>query len=208
MKYLALLLTILFFFQVDAMAQQTKKETSGYKIGSMATDFKLQNVDGNMVSLQDYEKAKGFIICFTCNHCPFSIANESRLISLDERYKEVGYPVIAINPNDPAINEDDSFEEMITRAEERGFTFPYLFDEGQKVFPQYGATKTPHIYLLQKTKKGLEVKYIGAIDNSSRDEDEVTEHYLENALNALLDGKEIEVKETKAIGCSIKVDKS
>jgi len=208
MKYLALLLTILFFFQVDAMAQQTKKETSGYKIGSMATDFKLQNVDGNMVSLQDYEKAKGFIICFTCNHCPFSIANESRLISLDERYKEVGYPVIAINPNDPAINEDDSFEEMVTRAEERGFTFPYLFDEGQKVFPQYGATKTPHIYLLQKTKKGLEVKYIGAIDNSSRDEDEVTERYLEDALNALLDGKEIEVKETKAIGCSIKVDKS
>jgi len=208
MKYLALLLTILFFFQVDAMAQQTKKETSGYKIGSMATDFKLQNVDGNMVSLQDYEKAKGFIICFTCNHCPFSIANESRLISLDERYKEVGYPVIAINPNDPAINEDDSFEKMITRAEERGFTFPYLFDEGQRVFPQYGATKTPHIYLLQKTKKGLEVKYIGAIDNSSRDEDEVTERYLEDALNALLDGKEIEVKETKAIGCSIKVDKS
>jgi len=190
------------------MAQQTKKEPSGYKIGSMATDFKLQNVDGNMVSLQDYEKAKGFIICFTCNHCPFSIANESRLISLDERYKEVGYPVIAINPNDPAINEDDSFEKMITRAEERGFTFPYLFDEGQKVFPQYGATKTPHIYLLQKTKKGLEVKYIGAIDNSSRDEDEVTERYLEDALNALLDGKEIEVKETKAIGCSIKVDKS
>jgi len=208
MKYLALLLTISFFFQVDAMAQQTKKEPSGYKIGSMATDFKLQNVDGNMVSLQDYEKAKGFIICFTCNHCPFSIANESRLISLDERYKEVGYPVIAINPNDPAINEDDSFEKMITRAEERGFTFPYLFDEGQKVFPQYGATKTPHIYLLQKTKKGLEVKYIGAIDNSSRDEDEVTERYLEDALNALLDGKEIEVKETKAIGCSIKVDKS
>jgi len=208
MKYLALLLTILFFFQVDAMAQPTKKEPSGYKIGSIATDFKLQNVDGNMVSLQDYEKAKGFIICFTCNHCPFSIANESRLISLDERYKEVGYPVIAINPNDPAINEDDSFEKMITRAEEKGFTFPYLFDEGQRVFPQYGATKTPHIYLLQKTKKGLEVKYIGAIDNSSRDEDEVTERYLEDALNALLDGKEIEVKETKAIGCSIKVDKS
>jgi peroxiredoxin len=207
MKYVALLITAIFFFQGDAVAQKRKKKPSGYKIGSTATDFRLKNVDGKMISLKDYGDAKGFVICFTCNHCPFSIANESRLISLDQRYKQKGYPVIAINPNDPKVNVDDSFDKMIVRAEERGFTFPYLFDEGQKIFPQYGATKTPHIYLLQKTKRGLKVKYMGAIDDSSRDEEEVSERYLENAINALLEGKEIKIKETKAIGCSIKVAK-
>jgi peroxiredoxin len=205
MKYTILLFASLFLIYSDASAQKKKKQ--GYKIGSKATDFSLKNVDGSMVSLKDYDDAKGFIICFTCNHCPFSIANETRLISIDERYKEKGYPLIAINPNDPAVNADDSYEKMIDHANEKGFTFPYLFDEGQKVFPQYGATKTPHIYLLKKEKKNYIVKYIGAIDDSARDEDEVTVHYLEDALNALIKGKEIKIKETKAIGCSIKVKK-
>jgi peroxiredoxin len=93
---------------------------------------------------------------------------------------------------------------MQERAKEKAFTFPYLFDEGQKVYPQYGATKTPHVYLLQKTKKGNIVKYIGAIDDNYNDPSAVKVKYVENAVNSLLDGKEIEVKTTKAIGCSIK----
>lgn len=177
---------------------------SGYGIGDIADDISLKNIDGKMVSYSDYTDAKGFIVIFTCNTCPFSVANEDRIIALDAKYKNIGYPVIAINPNNPASKPGDSYEAMKQRAKEKGFTFPYLVDEGQKVYPMYGATKTPHVYLLQKTPKGNEVKYIGAIDDNSRNASDVKEKYLENAVDALLSGKTIEVTETKAIGCSIK----
>ena len=182
----------------------TGKSSEGYKVGDIATDFTLKNVDGKMVSLKNYKDAKGFIVIFTCNHCPFAKAYEDRIIALDKKYKKLGYPVIAINPNNPAVQPDDSFELMIERAKEKRFTFPYLFDEGQKIYPQYGATKTPHVYILQKTSKGNVVKYIGAIDDNHSDEEAVKVKYVENAVDALLGGKEIEVKSTKAIGCSIK----
>lgn len=177
---------------------------SGYSVGDMATDFSLKNIDDQMVSLSDYDEAKGFIVIFTCNHCPFSVAYEDRIIALDKKYKEQGYPVIAINPNDPEVNPDDSFELMKVRASEKGFTFPYLFDEGQEIYPQYGATKTPHVYILEKTDAGNRVAYIGAIDDNSKEPENVTEKYVENAVDALLNGNQPEVTETVAIGCSIK----
>lgn len=177
---------------------------NGYTIGDIAEDIHLKNIDGKFVSFSDYKDAKGFIVIFTCNTCPFSVANEDRIIALDAKYKNTGYPVIAINPNNPVVKPGDSFEAMQHRAKEKGFTFPYLFDDGQKVYPKYGATKTPHVYLLQKTEKGNEVKYIGAIDDNSRNAKAVKVKYLENAVDALLSGKDIEITETKAIGCSIK----
>lgn len=189
---------------VIASAFAVNDTATGYKVGDIATDFSLKNTDNKMVSLQDYKTAKGFIVIFTCNHCPFAKAYEDRIIALDKKYSKLGYPVIAINPNNPDKQSEDSFDKMKIRAKEKGFTFPYLFDEGQKIYPQYGATKTPHVYLLQKTSKGNEVKYIGAIDDNYEDETAVKVKYLENAVNALLDNKEITVKETKAIGCSIK----
>ncbi|MGV7107439.1 thioredoxin family protein [Flavobacterium sp. U410] len=192
----ALVLVITFAF--------TEKPVEGYKVGDAATDFKLKNIDGKMVSLKDYKDAKGYIVIFTCNHCPFAKAYEDRIIALDKKYKKLGYPVIAINPNNPEVQPDDSFDLMKVRAKEKGFTFPYLFDEGQKVYPQYGATKTPHVFVLQKTAKGNIVKYIGAIDDNHSDEEAVKVKYVENAVDALLKGKEIEVNSTKAIGCSIK----
>jgi len=205
-KVLTLLavVVILSAFAVNKIGNNADGST-GYGIGDIATDFSLKNVDGNMVALSDYESAKGFIVVFTCNTCPFSVANEDRINALDAKYKNLGYPVIAINPNNPEAKPGDSFAEMQVRAKDKQFTFPYLFDEGQKVYPSYGATKTPHVYLLEKTTKGNEVKYIGAIDDNSRNANAVKEHFLENAVNALLEGKEITVKETKAIGCSIKV---
>ena len=179
-------------------------EVNGYKPGDMATDFKLKNVDGNMVSLADYDDAKGFIVSFTCNHCPFSVAYEDRLIALDEKYKALGYPVIAINPNNPAAYPSDSYDNMIVRAKEKGFTFPYLFDDGQKIYPQYGATKTPHMYVLEKVDEGYRVAYVGAIDDSAMDDKAVEKRYIEDAVEALLRGKQPEVNMTKAVGCSIK----
>jgi peroxiredoxin len=177
----------------------------GYKVGDIATDFKLENIDGNMVSLADYKDAKGFIVIFTCNTCPYAVAYEDRIEALNKKYASQGYPVVAIMPNNIEVKPADNMDAMKVRAKEKGFTFPYLMDKGQKIYPQYGATKTPHIYVLGKTKKGNVVKYIGAIDDNYKDASMVNTRYVENAVDALLAGKEIEEKETRAIGCSIKV---
>jgi peroxiredoxin len=197
----ALIITLLIF---SGFRNQTE-EISGYTIGDEITNFNLKNVDNSMVSLDNFPEAKGFIIIFTCNTCPFSVANEDRIIALDQEFKGKGYPVIAINPNNPEVKPGDSFEMMQERSSDKGFTFPYLLDEGQKIYPLFGATKTPHVYLVQKEQGKNIVKYIGAIDDNVRDASNVKEHFLANAVNELLDGKEVTVKETKAIGCSIKV---
>jgi peroxiredoxin len=181
----------------------TVKTEKGYKVGDTIEDFTLKNIDDKMVSLSNYQGAKGFIIIFTCNMCPYSVANEDRIIALDAKYKSKGYPVISINPNDPKVSIGDSFEDMKVRAAEKGFTFPYLFDEGQKVFPKFGASKTPHVYIVNAL--AMKVEYIGAIDNSSRNPDAVSEKYVENVIDALLAGKKPTKTETSAIGCSIKV---
>jgi peroxiredoxin len=181
--------------------------SQGYKIGDKATDFSLKNVDGKMVSMSNFPEAKGFIVIFSCNHCPFVVAYEDRMIALHNKYAPKGYPIIAINPNDPEVQPQDSFDKMIERANEKKFPFVYLFDKGQKVYPLYGATHTPHVYLLNKKGGNLIVEYIGAIDDNSRDASAVKEKFLENAIDALLAGKKPTLTETKAIGCSIKVKK-
>jgi peroxiredoxin len=186
--------------------EKPKKEvTNGYAVGDIVKDFSLKSVDGKMVSMGSFDNAKGFILTFTCNTCPYSVAYEDRLIELDKKYASQGYPVIAINPNSPEARPDDSFENMQARAKEKGFTFPYMLDVGQKVYPVFGATRTPHMYVIAKTDKGHQVKYIGAIDDNYKDASAVTKRYIEDAVDALLAGKEVEVKTTKAIGCSIKV---
>ena len=177
---------------------------AGYKVGDKANDFKLKSVDNKMYSMADYKDAKGFIVVFTCNHCPFAVKYEDRIIDLAKKYKSKGYVLLAINPNDPAAQPEDSFELMQKRAKEKKFTFPYLFDEGQKIYPQYGATKTPHVFLLDKN---LVVKYIGAIDDNVEDASQVREKYLENAIAALEKGQEPTPNTTKAIACTIKVKK-
>lgn len=183
----------------------TVKTDKGYNVGDTIEDFSLKNVDGNKISLKDYDDAKGFIIIFTCNTCPYSVANENRIIALQDKYEELGYPVIAINPNDPKAQPGDSFEKMKVRAEEKGFNFPYLFDEGQKVYPKFGASKTPHVYIV--SKPAMKVEYIGAIDDSSRDANAVKVKYVETVVNELLAGKTPSITETRAIGCSIKTVK-
>jgi glutathione peroxidase-family protein len=177
---------------------------TGYKTGDTVKDFSLKNINGKMVSLSNYKDAKGFIVVFTCNHCPFAKAYESRIIELDKKYAPKGYPVIAINPNDPSIAEEDSYDNMIARAKEKKYTFPYLIDETQQVAAAFGATRTPHVFVLQKENGNNVLKYIGAIDNNSEDATKANEHYVQDAVNALLTGKPVTTTETKAIGCTIK----
>ncbi|UOB16852.1 thioredoxin family protein [Abyssalbus ytuae] len=205
MKVFKLLLLIIFAGTVTAFTILKHNYSEGYKIGDYATDFKLKNIDGKMVSLSDYKDVKGFLVIFTCNHCPYAVAYEDRIIALDAKYKPLGVPVIAINPNNPSAQPQDSYENMKIRAKEKGFTFPYLLDDGQKIYPQYGASRTPHVFLLEKTSKGNMVKYIGAIDDNYQNADEVETKYVEDAVNAMLKGEPIQIETTKAIGCSIKV---
>jgi peroxiredoxin len=176
----------------------------GYKIGDTATDFKLKGTDDQMHSLADIKGAKGYVVIFTCNHCPYSKMYEDRIIAIQKKYEAKGYPVVAINPNEPEVNADDSFDKMKIRAKEKGFNFWYLFDDGQKIYPQYGATKTPHVFLLDSKRT---VKYIGAIDDNARAANDVEEKFLENAIDALIANEKVSPETTKAIGCSIKTKK-
>jgi peroxiredoxin len=199
MKFLPLLIL---FFSSLFLGETT--ESNGYQPGDKATDFKLKSVDGKMYSMADYKDAKGFIVVFTCNTCPFAIKYEDRINAIAKKYKSKGYVLLAINPNDPEAQPADTYELMQEKAKEKGFVFPYLVDEGQKIYPQYGATKTPHVFLLDKN---LIVKYIGAIDDNSDDPSAVKEKYLENAIRALDNETDPSPAFTKAIGCSIKTKK-
>ena len=178
--------------------------SQGYKIGDKASDFNLKNVDGKFVSMRNFPDARGFVIVFTCNHCPFAKAYQGRISQIDAKYRPLGYPVIAINPNDPQIEPDDSYDKMVTLASDKGFTFPYLIDESQDIYRQYGAKRTPHVFVLQRLGNDLVVKYIGAIDDNSQDASKVTTSYLANAIDSLLAGHDPDPAMTKAIGCSIK----
>jgi peroxiredoxin len=182
----------------------SKNQIGGYKIGDTASDFELKNVDGKMVSMADYPDAKGYIVIFTCNSCPYAVMYEDRIIELHNNYASKGYPVIAINPNDADIKPDDSYKSMQERAKTKGFDFPYIYDEKQEIFPVYGATKTPHVFLLNNEKV---VEYIGAIDDNAQDATAVSQKYVENAIAALENGKKPDPATTRAIGCSIKYKK-
>jgi len=178
---------------------------AGYRVGDYAKDFNLPNIDGKNVSMGNYNNAKGFIVIFTCNTCPYANAYETRIMELDVKFAEKGFPVIAINPNDIRQKPDDSMAKMKARAKEMGYTFPYLRDDSQEVAKAFGATKTPHTYVLtKKTENKYRVEYIGAIDNSPNDPSDVSETHVEDAVNALLTGSKPEVKEKRAIGCTIK----
>ncbi len=178
--------------------------SQGYSVGDKASDFRLKNVDGSYVSLSDFPDAKGFIIVFSCNHCPYVVAYEDRMIALHNKYAPKGFPLIAINPNDSIAQPQDSFSAMKVRAKEKGFPFPYLHDADQSVYPKYGATRTPHVYLLERAGSDLKVAYIGAIDDNHRDASQVNDDFLSDAVDALLAGKRPDPTFTRAIGCTIK----
>lgn len=193
-----------FVYLLSMVLISTTLMAQGYSVGDKATDFRLLNVDGNYVSMADFPEAKGFVVIFSCNHCPYVVAYEDRMIELHNKYAPKGFPVIAINPNDTIAQPADSYTKMIERAREKNFPFPYLFDDGQKIYPQYGATRTPHVFLLERVGSDLKVAYIGAIDDNYRDAAQVTEPFLANAIDALLNGQRPDPYFTRAIGCTIK----
>jgi peroxiredoxin len=176
----------------------------GYGVGDQVNDFKLKNVDGAYVALGDFKDAKGAIVIFDCNTCPFSKAYNDRIIALNNKYESKGFPVIAINANDPGKSPGDSFEEMVRVAKDKKYNFPYLVDESQSVAKAFGATNTPHVFVIKREGDGFKVAYIGAIDNNARDSAQADKKYVEAAVDALLGSKAPPTAKTKAIGCGIK----
>jgi len=179
-----------------------------YKVGDVVSDFNLKNVDNKNVSLSQFSSAKGFIVVFTCNTCPVAMKYEGRIEQLNKEFSPKAYPVIAISSNDIQAKPGDSFEEMQKKSKAESYTFPYLYDESQEVAKKFGATNTPHVYVLAKDGNKLVVKYVGAIDNNVEDPSKADKKYVADAVNALLEGKEPMVAATKAIGCGIKWKKS
>ena len=188
-------------------AHETVAPVYGYEIGDAADDFSLKNIDGNMVSLSDYKDEKGVIVIFTCNSCPYAKWYENRIIQLHRDFESKGFPVLAIMPNDVTIKPEDSFPEMKKRAEEKSYGFPYVIDETQNIASAFGATKTPHVFFLNKKDDQFTVSYIGAIDDNARNEAEVETKYVENAIGELLADKPVTKTSAVAIGCTIKWSK-
>ena len=191
--------------EMDAAHLNTGSDI-GISVGDKAPFFNLKNIDGKLYSFDNIKDSngnspKGFIVVFTCNTCPYAVANEQRLIALHNKYAAKGYPVVAIQPNDPAIQPGDSFDAMKANASAKGFPFVYLIDEGQEIFPKYGATRTPEVFLVDAKRV---VRYHGAIDDSPRNEDGVEERFVELAIEAIDNGKAPNISNTKAVGCGIK----
>ena len=187
-----------------ALLSLTTPAPTGYAVGDEVKNFTLNNIDGKSVSLSDYASKEGVIVVFTCNHCPYAKAYESRVMDLDKNFASKGYPVLAINPNDPVSVPDDSPENMKKRSTEMGYTFPYLFDATQQVAKDFGASRTPHVFLLKNTNGKFTVEYIGAIDDNTDEPAAVKTKYVEDAIGALKKGEKPAVNFTKAIGCTIK----
>lgn len=201
MKILKNTIALAFLILITAAAG---KLNFNYGVGDTVSDFKLKNVDGKMVSLTDYKSSKGVIVIFDCNTCPYSRAYNERIIQLNKKYASQGFPVVAINANDPEQSDGDSFTEMVNLAKRKGYDFPYLVDETQAVAKSFGATNTPHVFVLKNDNNAFKVAYIGAIDDSPRDASSASKKYVENAVDALLLNKPVPSAKTKAIGCGIK----
>lgn len=170
----------------------------------VVNDFSLLNVDGRQVSLSQYTGAKGFIVVFTCNHCPFAKLYPPRLNELNTRFAPLGVPVIAISPTDTAIYEEDTYANMVAKAQAEGYEFPYLQDATQEVARNFGAQKTPHAYVIWREGGQWVVKYNGAIDNNGAAPQRVTRPFVAEAVQALLAGRPVRDAETLTIGCAIR----
>ncbi len=179
-------------------------------LGASAPDFNLPGVDGRDWTLKDFSGAKLLVVLFTCNHCPTAQYYEERVKQLVSDYKAKGVALVAIMPNDPKsvrLDElgwtdlNDSFPEMKVRAKDHQFNFPYLYDgDTETVSRAYGPVATPHVFVFDAQRK---LRYAGAIDDSERVQ-QVKKHYLRDALDALLAGKEPNPSQTKVVGCSTK----
>lgn len=177
--------------------------TAALELGAAAplATLKMKNVDGRDLALVDVAGAKGLLVVFTCNHCPWAKAWETRIVELGNASAKRGIGVVAVNANDPSDHKDDAFDGMVARARQRGFQFPYVVDTGSQLAKAFGATRTPEAFLFDAQGK---LVYHGTIDDNAEDAAAVKQPYLRDALESVVAGADVVRKETKALGCSIK----
>src|SRR5262245_62041940 len=181
------------FLALSLVALCAPAYSAELEIGAKAPEFKaLPGVDGKEYTLSDM-KDKVVVVCFTCNQCPVAVAYEDRFVEFQKAYANKGVKFVAINAN----RRTEDLAVMKTRAEEKGFNFPYVFDKTGKLATEYGARVTPHIFVLDQDRK---VAYVGAFDDSQQ---KATANYVADAVDALLTGKKVETTKTKAFGCGI-----
>jgi len=168
---------------------------------AQAPDFDLPGVDSKRYSLASFSDAKVLVVVFSCNHCPYVIGSEDRMIHFYNDFAKRGVAMIAINSNESKEHPDDSFEKMVQRAQEKRFPFPYLRDEDQSVAMKYGALRTPHFYVFDENRK---LRYTGRMDDNPRTPGAQTTHELRDAVEALVEGENPPIEVTNPIGCNVK----
>lgn len=198
---LHILLTALFLLLAQI---GTRAQSKGYALGDAVADFDVKNVDNRTVSLADYRAEKGLIVVFTAMHCPFAKAYEDRIMFLHSKFAPQGYPVLAVMPNDPAAYEEDSFQNMQARAQEKAYPFNYAIDATQSTARAFGATRIPQVYVLKQTNDQFILEYVGSIDDNPQDPASVQRRYVDEAVTSLLANRPVQSPITKPIGCGIK----
>jgi thiol-disulfide isomerase/thioredoxin len=211
MKYILLIGWTCIILMLAGFVPRYHNEHKTLEIGAAAPDFQLKGVDDKTYNLASFKNAEVLVIVFTCNHCPTAQAYEDRLIKMTSDYANKSVSVVAINPNDPAslrLDEldfsdlGDSFAEMKIRAKEKKFNFPYLYDgETETASKAYGPIATPHIFIFDKDRK---LRYQGRVDDMENPFKTPTSTDARNAIDALLDHRDVAVKTTKVFGCSVK----
>jgi peroxiredoxin len=189
------------FAVLPVLAQDSGPKALALGAAIPMADQKMKNVDGKEIAVADVKGAKGTLVVFTCNACPYARAWEDRIVALGNEYKSKGIGVIAVNANDPGKVAEDGYDQMKTRAQDKHFGFPYVVDATSGLAKAYGATRTPEAFLFDAQGK---LVYHGTIDDNAQDPEKVSSRYLSDALAAVSSGKDVPVKETKAMGCGIK----
>ena len=183
-------------------------DSSIIKQDDIVQPFLLKSVSGEFVGMSTYPEAKGMIVVFTCNHCPFAKLYPERMNELHRKYAAQGIPLLAISSTDTVLFEEDGFVEMQKISQQQGFVFPYLFDAEQTVVQDFGAQKTPHAFLLARSEEGWKIVYSGSIDDNGADPSAVKHKYVEDAVRAVLKHKKVKVAHTSSIGCFIHIRKN
>ncbi len=189
---------LIFFFVVTFYFITSFKASTSKRI----FDFSLKNVNGKMVSTTDYKKARGFMIIFTCNHCPFAKLYSKRLNDLHANYEKLNVTLLAINSMDSLVYEDETFDLMKQKAKNDKFNFPYLLDGNQLIGQSFGAQHTPTAFVIWKENNYWTIKYKGSIDDNG-EHPEKAKPYLAQALEELLANKKVTMSETESFGCKI-----
>jgi peroxiredoxin len=193
------------FWSVGLAQTNSVADSSTIKQDAIVQPFSLKSVSGEFVGMSTYPEAKGMIVVFTCNHCPFAKLYPERMNELHRKYAPKGIPLLAISSTDTVLFEEDGFAEMQKVAQQQGFVFPYLFDAEQTVVQDFGAQKTPHAFVLARSEEGWKIVYSGSIDDNGADPSAVKHRYVEDAVKSVIKHKKVKVANTSSIGCFIHI---